>query len=96
MDKIFRSMTNEEWKNRDRLFEPALEIKSFVKEEDVNEVRVYAIEKGTILGWSVAETHGYAISYFMNGAGETLEFPEETDIFKIIEKATQLINFIKL
>lgn len=99
MSEMFRPMTKEEWKDRDNLFEPAWEIKTWIKskqDEDANEVRVFWIEKGEMLGRSVAIKNGYAISYMMNNVGSTIEFPEERDIFKVIQKATELINFIKL
>lgn len=99
MSEMFRGMTKEEWKDRDNLFEPAWEMKSWVKgknEEDVNEVKVLLIQKGSMLGRSVATTNGYVITYMMNSIGSTIEFPEEDDIFKVIQKATELINFIKL
>lgn len=99
MSEMFRAMTKEEWKDRDNLFELAWEMKSWVKgkgEEDVNEVKILLIQKGTMLGRSVATTYGYVITYMMNSIGSTIEFPEEDDIFKVIQKATELINFIKL
>lgn len=99
MKTMFRTMTKEEWKDRDNLFEPAWEMKYWSKKSNdgsENEVRLLTIEKGQMFGRSVAETHGYIITYTMNNIGETLQFPEETDIFKVIQKATELINFINL
>lgn len=100
---MFRKMTNEEhkvWNETGDNFVFVPPLKNWVLQgDDENSVTVWSVSENCILhekSWNVTTKSGYIIAYSMNGMGQTLEFPNEDDIFKIIQKATELINFIKL
>lgn len=98
--KCFREMTKEE-RNAERAgtgdFIPAMLLKDWCLKgnDEENSVRLWWCEIDQTVEYRVATKACYAIQFYSLGCGEFIEL-ETKNVFEAIQKATELINFIKL